>query len=409
MSECGIIKCDLFEDYNFEFDKMDISWDELITGTATSTWINDGYVEMKALVQNDRVVRQTKQYFITKTSKFKRCLFTMVLNIIDDNGYTSKVGSFDDHDDKVIDSGGSGIFFEYTNNVLYAVVRYGTINNGTDTKITQTSFNVNDLIRDSHISINEWTKIYTYEIIFSDIGQVEWAIYLDGERILLNKIQDITRILNILPRFTLPLRVEITKNDNDGGTTVGEMRHFNSSICYQCECGGGGGDNGNKFCTDKIKHLSDITDIAFNLTSTTYRPIFSVRLKAAYVRNPIFYYELLYLVQKKASFMFALVKNPTFTNLQPVWINPDNNCRLEYDITADEVDLDDLIIIYEEFIQASCGGGVQQQDTTLSEHICFPPFTSDIGGNSDVITILAKKKSPSNVVVNFNLRWIENC
>ena len=83
MSEYGTIQCDLFQDYNFEFDKMEISWDELIDGTATSTWINDGYVEMKALVQNDRVARQTKQYFITKTGKFKRCLFTMVLNLIE--------------------------------------------------------------------------------------------------------------------------------------------------------------------------------------------------------------------------------------------------------------------------------------------------------------------------------------
>ena len=407
---CDDLKCDLFEDYPFESNKMPASWDEIIDGTATSTWIIDGYVEMKVPVQNDRVVRQTKQYFLTKTGKFKKCLFTMVLNLINDNGYTSRVGSFDNHDDKVVDSGGSGVFFEYTDNVLYLVIRYGTVDNGTDIKIAQTNFNVNDLMRDPHLNILEWTKIYTFEVLFSDTGRVEWAIYLDGERILLHKIQDISRILNILPRFTLPLRVEITKNDNDGGATIGEMRQFNASICYQCECGGGGGgDNGNKFCTNKIKHLSTLTCIATNILSTTYRPIFSVRLKAAYVRMPIFYYEVLYLVQKKGPFMFAIVKNPTFTNLQPVWVDPGSECHLEYDITADEVDTNNLNIVYEEFVNSSCCSGTSTQDSLISDHFCFPVINSDIAGNSDILTIVAKKKSPSNVVVNWNFRWIQEC
>lgn len=408
MTDCSHIKCASFEDYPFEFDKMSESWDEIIDGTGTSNWIIDGYVEMKVLVQNDRVVRQTKQYYPTKTGKFKKCLFTVVMNLINDNGYTSRIGSFDNHDDKVIDSGGSGIFFEYTDNVLYVGIRYGTTDNGTDTLVAQNNFCGNDFQRDSHLSIIEWTKIYTYELIYSDTGLVEWAIHLDGERLLLHKVQDITRILNLLPRFTLPLRAEITKNINDSGATTGEMRQFNTSICYQCDCSGGGDGNGNKFCTDKVKHLSAIADIAFNLTSTTYRPIFSVRLKAAFVRNPIFFYEVLYLVQKKGPFMYAIVKNPTFTNLQPVWTDTGPNCRLEYDITADEVDLNNLDIIYEEFVQASCDGGVQTQDSKLGDHICFPPIASDIAGNSDIITIIAKKKSPVNVVVNFNFRWIED-
>lgn len=405
MTDCSHIKCKLFADFPFELNKMDESWGEIIDGTGTSTWIIDGYVEMKALVQNDRVVRQTKQYFPVKTGKFKKCVFTMVLNLINNNGYTSRIGSFDDHNDKVIDSGGTGIFFEYTDNILYIGIRYGTVDNGTDTLIAQTNFNVNDLSRNSHIDITEWTKIYTFEIIYNDVGYVEWAVYLDGERVLLHKVQDISRILNILPKFTSPLRVEIIKNDNDAGATTGEMRQFNTNICYQL--GAFGGDN--KFCCDKIKHLSAITNIAFNLTSTTYRPMFSVRLKAAFVRNPIYFYEVLYLVQKKGPFMFAIVKNPTFTNLQPVWVDPGADCWLEYDVTADAIDLNDLDIIYEEFVNSSCDSGTSTQDSLISDHFCFPPISSDIEGNSDVLTIVAKKRSPSNVVLNFNFRWIQEC
>ena len=407
MGGCDDTQCQLFEDYTFENNKMSASWDEIIDGTGTSEWIIDGYVEMKVPVQNDRVVRQSKQYFLTKTGKFKKCLFTMVLNLINDNGYTSRIGSFDDDNDKTVDSGGSGIFFEYTNDILYLGIRYGTVDNGTDTLIAQSDFNVNDLMRNSHINILEWTKIYTFEVLFSDTGRVEWAIFLDGERILLHKIQDITRILNILPRFTTPLRVEIKKNDNDIGTTIGEMRQFNTSICYQCECGGDG-DN-NKFCTNKIKHLSALTNIAFNLISPVYRPLFSFKLKDAYIRMPVYFYEILYLVQKKGPFMFAIVKNSTFTDLQPVWVDPGSGCNLEYDITANEIDLNNLNIIYEEFVDSNCHSGTSTQDSLISDHFCFPPISSDISGDSDIITIVAKKKKPSNVVLNFNVRWIFEC
>ena len=406
MTNCCGKSCQLLGDFTFEGSKMNESWNELITGTGTSTWKNNGYVELQTSIQNDRVVRQTKQYFPARTHKFKKCMFTCVLNMINNNGYTSRIGTFDDHNDKTAipgDVGGSGLFFEYTDDVLYVGIRYGTIDNGTDTLISQTNFNANNLMRNSHISIAEWTKVYTFEILFNSIGHVEWAIYLDGERLILHKEQDISRVLNTLPRYNLPLRLEIVKNINDTGATTGELRQFNSSICY--EIGYSLDDAiGNK-C--KLKHLSDISSIAFNITSPNYKPMFSIRLKDTFIRNTILHYELLYMLNKPGPFMYAIVKNPTFTNLQPVWVDPDSDCRLEYDTTADEIDINNLDIIYEDFVFANCHIGAQSPGAGFLDKLCLPSISSGIVGTADIFTIIAKKMSPQNVVLRFNFRWVE--
>ena len=402
-------ECKLIADYGFELNKMSISWDELLNETGTSIWKKDGYIEMKVPIQNDRVVRQTKQYFKNNTGKYIKCLFTVVLNTIDDNGYTSRIGSFDDHNDKTIlpgDIGGSGFFFEYTDNILYIGIRYGTDDNGTDIILNQTNFNINNLMRLSHRSITEWTKIHTYEILYNNIGTIEWSVYLDGEKILLHKEQDITKTLHTLPRYNLPLRVEIIKNNNDNGMTIGEMRQFNTSIMFE---------NGfidpptiipNDLPPCETKHLSNISCKTFNITTNFFKPIFSIKLKDIYIRNIIKNYELLYLVKKKSAFMYIIVKNPTFTGNSPVWTDTGTEYKLEYDITADTVDLNNLDIIFEQYVDSNCCSGTMTQDTNL-KYSCISPIISDIQGNADIITILVRKMSPSNVVLNFNFRWIE--
>jgi hypothetical protein len=238
---------------------------------------------------------------------------------------------------------------------------------------------------------------------------IEWAIYLDGERILLHKEQDISHILNTLPRYTLPLRLEIKKNINDSGVSIGEMRQFNTGIYYET-----GYINTGSLSTTlidnkcQLKHLSTINQLTFNINTTTYKPTFSVQLKTAYIRNPIISYEVLFMTQKESPFIYAIVRNAIFTNIQPSWVNPGNNYRLEYDITADLVDINNLDIIYEEYVNINGGTQIQNSKFNNSYTICFPAITSNIQGNADVFTILVKKLTPLNGIVSFNLRWIEN-
>lgn len=425
--------CALVADFHFDNDKMSSQWDEIVTdGTVdanpapSSTWDDDGYIEMKVPDDTDRIIRQSKEYYRSRGQKLLRAQFTAVLNVDTTastaaEGAISRVGMFDSHADKTAvagDIGNAGFFFEYRvtdtttlpatvpTHPLYVGIRYGAITAGTDTLVRQDAFNVNDLNRNSHVKISDWSKLYTFEVLYNAIGYVEWAIYLDGERILLHKEQDISRILNVLPKFIMPLRFEITNVDTGASLLAHEMRQFNASVCI---CNGStvnGCDQPPVASSYKIKHLTAITNLLYTIDTTTYAPIFSFRLKDAFIREPIRLYELLYLVHKRGPFSYAIVRNADLsTGTASIWVDTGSNCKLEYDISADvAVSITD--IVYEQFVDADCHGGIQYNPSKIC--IGPAPLASDIAGNTDTFTILVRKQSQLKITANFGLRWVEN-
>lgn len=418
--------CQLLADFHFDADKMPLQWDEYTTdGTVdanpapSSTWVNDGYVEMLAPDDGDIVVRQSKEYYRAKGNKLIRAQFTAVLNVDTTastaaEGCTSRVGMFDKHADKTVvagDVGNAGFFFEYRvtdgttlpstipTHPLYVGVRYGADDAGTDTLVRQDSFNVNDLNRASHISIDDWSKLYTFEILYNAIGYVEWAIYLDGERVVLHKEQDISKVLNTLPKFNMPIRFEIENTDTGASLLSHEMRQFNASVCDQLGTSISSTDLPPSSLYN-IKHLTQITTLLYTIDSTSYAPVFSFRLKEAFIREPIRMYEIMYLVHKRGPFCYAIVRNATLTTAS--WV--DSGDKLEYDISAaSATDLTD--IVYETFVDAATEGGMQYMQSTIP--IGPAPMVSDIAGNTDTFTLVVRKQSQFELTANFGLRWVE--
>ena len=438
---------------NFEFNnsKMADSWDEIVTAAgvtdvASSTANDDGYVAMDVPVVGDRIVRQSKQYFGSKSYKYNTALFTAVLNInttaaAAGTSVVSRVGVFDDLNDKN-ESTDAGFFFEYRvddataqpyndadgnatdlDYPLFVGIRYNsTANTLGDVLVTQQSFNVNDLNRHTHIQINDWSQIYTFEIKYNAIGHVEWAMYLDGERILLHKEQDITGIIHTLPHFILPLRFEIDNNNTDavdGVTpTTDEMRQFHTSML--CEAGSTPPCTpGVNVAATDIKNLKPINSLLYTIDSFSYLPVFSVKLNASYVRMPIKLYEILYLVHKRGPFMYALIRTSASsgtyaTNLSNDGVSIDaasgdwvvgNTSRLDYNVTADAIgDLTDCL--YEQYVDADCHGGIYYQSSIIK---CTPaPFASNIAGDPDFYTLVVRKMSHLKATANFDLRWTES-
>jgi len=388
----------LVADYNFLENKMLDNWDELLIGEGGSYWNYESFVEMTVPNQYDKVIRQTKLYFPQKTNQYKKCLFTVILNSSNIGGFISRIGNFDDHNNKTVsnnDFGGSGVFFEYKNNELYIGIRYGIENNGTDILINQNDFNSMILQNDDSLVING-TKIHTFEISFNTIGEIEWSIYNEGERVVLHKIRDITYILNTLPSYNLPLRLEIEKLDDT--EDVGIMKQYNTNIYYEYDF--------TIETLDKyyIKNLDIISNIAFNINSSEYVPLFSIRLKDTNIRNHILLYELAFLISQSGLFSYAIIINPTFNNNQPSWVDAGESYKIEYDITAKSVDTNNLNIINEQYINAS-SSYLYNQDTNLTLNK-FLPIASDINGNSDIITIVARKVGPKFVTSYFNFKWV---
>ena len=254
------------------YDKNPNQINEKIIGTGVSNYRSESYIEMKVFNQNDSVIRQTKEYYIYQSGKSKSCIFTGVLNmLLNTSGFVSRIGCFDSHLDKTVDFGGNGVFFELSENILYVVLRYGTINQ-TDIKIPQSQFSHDKLDGrgTSKFKLDRFNHTMIFQIDFQWLGGgiVRYFIHINGIPILLHVMENRFKDVPYMKSGDLPIRYEITKTGNNAN--VGEMRQICSAI--QIESGY------NLLGFQKFEPI--LAQTAINVHDTTLLPIFSIRLKS---------------------------------------------------------------------------------------------------------------------------------
>ena len=417
---------EIYINYDFNNSLLPNTWDQLLIDSGTSIVSNDGYVAMSTPNIGGRVIRQSKEYFSAKSYKFNTVIFTAVLNTTTEAlpvgrvSARSRIGIFDDRNDKTNETTDSGFFFEYKItdqlsstlpilNPLYVGIRYNSISNlRGDTLISQDNFNGNKLNQNSQTRITSWSKIYTFEIKYNTIGYVEWSIYLDGERMVLHREQDISSILNILPNFSIPIRFEIdNRNIANGGinneiTPINNnsMRQFHASILY--ESGSVSNyETGINVPSSDIRNFANMSDILFNFDNVNYDVVFSFRLKQEYIRKTIKLYEILYLATRKGPFTYEILRNAA--PVDATWIDPGPEYWLEYSTNSIDVSNSDSII-YKQLIDTTDGAS----GIPSIIHSYPPIISSNIQGTSDILTVRAKKLSQNKVSVNLDLRWVQN-
>jgi len=420
--------------YNFEYQcsKNKDYEDEILDGSATSILKRDFYVEMKVSSQNDRVLRQTDQYFIHFIAKVKRCMMTCILNTLTDaTGYISRVGVFDDHNDKTTgnDVGGCGYFFALIDGILNIGIRNGDTDNGTDTLIPQSSFNCNT------VDVFDWHQMYTYEIEYSSKGDAYFSINTGNGIILVHYYSQSDDRTPTVLRLNLPIRYEITKTGNQGNN--GEMRQYASHLCleskfhhcdkpYSCQNISQRG----KYClVDDLLQRGHISvkestgnvgkaERCFKQGGKHFIPLFSIRLKADSNRKILKYFNIMsYVKQGTQPFVLTVLKNPTFistgngngaVSFLPNWISV-SNCSIEYDTNAKDISQCsiDLNILKQEYFDYDSYNTKKYDfnNSYLLDNIDI--FSSSITGEPHIYTFAAQRINATIPDVLTLLNWIE--
>lgn len=377
------------------YDKNPNQIEEKIVSGGASVYNINSYVSMKVYNPNDSVIRQTKEYYIYQSGKSKTCLFTGVLNMLTDtSGFTSRIGCFDNHFDKNVDSGGNGLFFELTNNIFYVVLRYGSTNQ-TDIKIPQSQFSHDRLdgLGPSKLKINRFDQTMIFQIDFQWLGSgiIRYFIHINGIPILLHIFENRYIQQPYIKSGDLPIRYEITKigiNDN-----IGEMRHICSAI--QIESGY------NLLGFQKYESILSQTPIT--VSSPTLTPLFSIKLKNNCIRSFIknFRFNILNTGSSGNPIFVALLLNPTFSG-SLTWTDKPNSI-IQYSISNNTItNLSNVEYVYQDYIQGNTNR--TSYNDALSE--IYMPLTSSIAGVSDILSIcVAKIGGNVNIYSGFN--WIE--
>jgi len=399
--------------YNdYKVDKMPAIIGEIIEGSATSTYNIHKYVSLKVSNLGDKVIRQSFEYYASLSYKIKRCLFKTCLNtLINAEGYRSRVGVFDDYNNKLVfdgsATGGTGLFFQLENNELSIGIRYGVGENGEDTIIPQSEWNINKLEKESFFNYRRWDKLQAFEISYNTIGLIEWCIIIDGVHILLHRYDVVNQDFNTIHRHSLPIRYEIEKIKDIPGT--GELRQFEESISIEYNPNSNmDGNNGNGSTSLSpvliFKNLGKINNRPYTISSVNnYVPLFSVRLKIEFNRDPIVNYILDGLCITDGSYIqLSIIKNPTFLDNQPIW--QDTDYTLQYDTNSNIIEQDGNDIINEYYI-------IPRQNFPSNNLEGRPiPISSDISGNPDIFTIAARRIDTGSSIATcyFNFKWSED-
>ncbi len=188
-------------------NKNNLMMDELVSGAgATSTYANAS-VNMSVNAGSQTITRQSRMYAQYQPGKSLCIRMTGVINGSSNaSTTTSRIGYFDNN---------NGLFFEYSNNLMYIVER----NNSVDTKIVQTSWNIDPLNGNGVSGVTipfNYNIIYYIEFAFLGVGHVRMGFYYDGVLYIAHILRHTTLTYPYILSPNLPVRYMISSTGGSG-------------------------------------------------------------------------------------------------------------------------------------------------------------------------------------------------
>lgn len=381
---------------NFAYDdEINNQLNKYIIGDAFSTYKNCNRLNLTTVNQDDYIVIQSKEYFILPQTKTKKITLSVIFNNLDDTtGFTSRVGIFDDTNDKTVDTGGNGIFFELKDNNFYIVMRYGETNQ-TDIRIHQNCFSMDKLNGNgrSKYMLNSFNKLLTFIIEFENVlrDSIRFYILINNVPCLFHEIKFCNNLLACFKSNLFPIRFSLEKTGNNENIATltqgplsiqinGEYKLYKQLKYHMIH------DNLQKLCNKKDLSIS----------------YFSIKLKDNYNRAVIRNFEPYIYI--KGSILDLIIiqvyKNPTFEN-ELIWENKSNS-MIQYSTTQTTINKDNAELITIMYMDSQ--NKIYNMNNKISDNNIL---TSNIQGESDIFTVIITNMNTSTGKIHSSFNWIE--
>jgi hypothetical protein len=385
-------------DYSSVLGKDVLRFDEVITGSGSSTANSASYISMTVSTNGDSVVRQSRRYITYQPGKSKLTLMTGVLSTAAVTGVISRIGQF---------SSVLGMFFQASGTTISVGIRNSSI----DTLITQSNWNVDkfDGTGPSGFTI-DFKKgiIFVFDLQWLGFGLVRYGLNIDGKTYVCHQISHAPFLgsssTNIIQPYiqtaALPIRYEITSTVTGAAA---EMRMTCGSVMSE------GGDNefGRVFSGGSF-------NTAVSVSTTTFVPLISFSLRAdasgipwshVNVRPTII--SILNTGGTTSMTGWKLVKNPTFTGTTPTFTNIDStNSAVTMCIhagTTTAYTAGTGYVIRSGYASAQNTEALLQDQTMAN----LTTLTTSISGVSDILTIVANSVGGTAGTLYAAMTWIE--
>lgn len=310
------------------YDKRIHKWSELTAGSAACTHggnVPVVYMDVTA-ASGSRAVRQTYYYVPYQPGKSKMCLLTGILNTSPKANVVSRLGIFDDHNDKLFGSGGDGVFFELNGTTPYVVVRSYTTGAQVDTKVAQANWNIDkmDGTGNSGISLDfSKCQIFVIDLEWLGVGSVTFGVVLNRKMYFVHRFDHANTVTQpYMRRASLPVRFEIA---NTAGT-IGPSRML--QICSSVMSEGGFIPAGITFSAN-----SGIVDRVV-ASSVPIVPLLAVRLKPGDQRAMLSIGEIEVVITGALTVLVEVYSGPGLTLTGSVWTDVHTESFAQYDTSV---------------------------------------------------------------------------
>lgn len=367
--------------------------DEYTSGTGSITYNVNQSMNDLTVTGIGRVIRQTRLYCHYQPGKSFLVFATGILNGNNNGSNTiSRVGYFDDN---------NGIFFEYSNNTMYVVLRTNTTGTPVDTKIEQNNWNIDNMNGNGPFRINiDFSKYLIYTINFSWLGAgiVEMGIYYAGTHYVIHRFRNNNITIPYIVTPNLPGRFEIVSTSNtDGSGTLKE-----SCISINSET-----------AQNLIGQLFSIGTIGGRTIDDDETFIMGIKLKDDSRKNVILQTISLICTSKgNIEYKIYLVLSPSSTPITDAAVNNgfndvNTNSVVQYNITGTAFDNSNAILLYQGYFSTIDNIGTRQL-SDKNDPIYLTAGIGIGGYKSDYIVITGRNiTGTNNETINCTLNWIE--
>jgi hypothetical protein len=376
-------------------------WDTLLANSGTSTH-SPGHLSLQVTTTGDRVVRQSRLYTPYQPGKGLTILATGTLEVSGGvTGVTSRIGYFDDENDKVVGdtSGSNGYFYELDGTSL-SVVERSDVGGGpvVNLKIPQASWNIDpfDGTGPSGITIDPSKRqIFAIELEWLGVGTAAMGLFVDRQLHFTHIFYHSNRISSLpyISRPTLPVRYEI---ESSVAAAAGEM----VQICSTVLSDGGFQPKGSVY--------SQGTGGSSVSLGTTEEPIISLRLRSGFRRVALNLLKVTSVAESGGEYQLSMyrylspsvdpISGGTWSDVNSTYSAAQiNSGATTFNIPlSSAVKLDQLYVSNQERVNLS----------ELSDRFGMVA-TSGINGESDVLVVTARALTGTVNKVHVSVQWQE--
>ena len=300
----------------FPFSKNEIDFDELITGTASST--HNPYLGMVELSVDssagDQIIRQTRRVQRYLPGRANQADFAVILD--GDVGIRTRVGVFNET---------NGAYFEHDGTDYYCVIRRNTAGGVVEERTIRSNWSDDKLDGTGPSGITlDATKIQMMVIEYEwyGAGQVEWKFVIDNNAYSAHRVSHANFHDHTWASYgSFPIRYELT---NVTGVT-GTHSMYQGSHSFLTE-------GAAALLGRQLSVSSPVT--GYNLaTAGTFYPVLAVRLKSTALNSVVIPDEYSAGLLDKTD-MFIRVMERVTSVTGGTWVSAGDESPIEYNITA---------------------------------------------------------------------------